>query len=110
MMRKTRVAFAALASVLCFGHGETGGQTSSPVQAATSTNSVFREIKEMDARLFDAIFKECDLGSLTNLLAPDLEFYHDRGGLIATNRAQFVEVIWKTCERQKSGQEVRSRR
>jgi hypothetical protein len=68
------------------------------------------EIKEMDTRLFDAIFKNCDLGQLKDLLTDDFEFYHDRGGLIATNATQFVEVIRKTCERQRTGQERRSRR
>jgi hypothetical protein len=110
MIRNALLALAVLASALCFGQVETGTQTVQPVLSATSTNSLYREIKQLDARLFDAIFKECDLGSLTNLLAEDFEFYHDRGGLIATNRTQFVEVIRKTCERQKSGQEVRSRR
>ena len=61
-------------------------------------------------RLFNAIFNDCDLGQVKDLVTDDFEFYHDRGGLIATNRAQFVEIIQKTCERQKSGQERRSRR
>jgi hypothetical protein len=43
-------------------------------------------------------------------LTDDFEFYHDRGGLISTNAAQFIETIRKTCERQKAGLERRSRR
>jgi hypothetical protein len=64
----------------------------------------------MDAKLFKAIFNDCDLLTLGSLLTDDFEFYHDKGGLIATNATQFIEIIRKTCDRQKAGQEQRSRR
>ena len=96
MTRKAILIFMGLVPALCFGQGKTGRQIAQPIQSATSTNSLFREIKEMDTRLFDAIFKDCDLGQRRDLLAQDFEFYHDRGGLIATNGAQFVEIIRKT--------------
>src|SRR6516165_8193081 len=88
----------------------TGSQDNSPIQNATSTDSLLRELKAMDSKLFDAIFKDCDLGTLRSLLTNDFEFYHDKNGLIATNRAQFVQIIRKTYEGQKTGKEGRSRR
>lgn len=110
MTRKAICVLVGLVPALCCGQGETGKQATQPIQTATSTNSLFREIRDMDTRLFNAIFKECDLASLTNLVTHDFEFYHDRGGLIATNGAQFAEIIRRTCERQQTGQERRSRR
>jgi ketosteroid isomerase-like protein len=110
MTMKAILVLVGLVPTLCFGQGEPAKQTARPVLTATSTNSLVREIKEMDTRLFDAIFKDCDLAHVKDLVTDDFEFYHDRGGLIATNRAQFVDIRRKTCERQKSGQERRSRR
>ena len=99
----------AVFPILCFAQSNTG-QANSSIQNATSTNSLLRELKAMDSKLFDAIFKDCDLATLQNLLTDDFEFYHDKNGLMATNGAQFVEIIRKTCEGQKTGKEVRSRR
>ena len=99
----------AVFPILCFAQSNTG-QANSSIQNATSTNSLLRELKAMDSKLFDAIFKDCDLATLPTLLTDDFEFYHDKNGLMATNGAQFVEIIRKTCEGQKTGKEVRSRR
>jgi hypothetical protein len=110
MIRKALLVLVGLVPMVCFSQHETATQNTRPIQTATSTNSLFGGIKEMDTRLFDAIFKDCDFGRINELLTDDFEFYHDRGGLIASNRAQFLEIIRKTCERQKSGQERRSRR
>src|SRR4051812_28604867 len=110
MTRKAILVLVGLVPTLCFGQGETRRQITQPIQTPTATNSMFSEIKEMETRLFEAIFKDCDLGRVNDILTDDFEFYHDRGGLIATNRAQFVEIIRKTCERQKSGQGRRSGR
>jgi hypothetical protein len=110
MIRKAILVLMGLVPMVCLGQGGTATQTTPPIQTAISTNSLFVGIKEMDTQLFDAIFKDCDLGRVNDLLTDDFEFYHDRGGLIATSRVQFVEIIRKTCERQKSGQERPSRR
>lgn len=110
MTRKALFFLVGLVPILCFSQGKQARHAAQPAQLGGSADGLFREIKEMDTRLFDAIFKDCDLDQMKDLLTEDFEFYHDRGGLIATNRAQFVEIIQKTCERQKSGDERRSRR
>jgi ketosteroid isomerase-like protein len=47
---------------------------------SASTDPLFTEIAHMDAVLFDA-YNQRDLEKIKTLFAPDLEFYHDRGGL-----------------------------
>ena len=46
----------------------------------TTSGSLFDELAVQDRSLFDAIFVACDPEATLGLLAPDLEFYHDRGG------------------------------
>lgn len=76
-------------------------------QAATNLN---RRISELDRQLFKAVFDDCDLATLQSLLAPDFEFLHDKGGLVATNALQFVNRIRQTCEGRTLGKEMVSRR
>jgi hypothetical protein len=40
----------------------------------------------------------------------DFEFYHDKHGLTATSRDQFVQSLRGLCERQASGEDFRARR
>jgi hypothetical protein len=54
--------------------------TSSP----SGTNSLYQEIAHMDSVLFNA-FNNHDMNTFKNLFAPDLEFYHDKGGLTDYN-------------------------
>ena len=81
-------------------------QTAGPV----ATKELFDELAEQDRRLFDAVFNTCDIQALRALVADDFEMYHDKGGLVSTSGAQFVENIKGTCERQKTGEDYRSRR
>src|SRR5579859_1525828 len=39
-----------------------------------------KAITELDAQLFDA-YNHCDLAKFRSLVADDVEFYHDQGGL-----------------------------
>jgi len=43
-------------------------------------DSLFKEIAHMDSVLFNA-FNERDIETFKKLFTPDLEFYHDKGGL-----------------------------
>ena len=108
MIRITAVGmlvFTLMASVR-----DDSGQQVSQVQTFSSTNTLFHQIEAMDTILFDAIFNKCDLPALKTLLTEDFEFFHDKGGLTATNATQFVDEITKTCNDQQSGKEPRSRR
>lgn len=81
-----------------------------PKPGPVATQALFDELAEKDRMLFDAVFNACDLQALGSLVTEDFEFFHDKGGLIATSGAQFVELIRSTCERQKSGEDYRARR
>ncbi|HRN61453.1 MAG TPA: nuclear transport factor 2 family protein [Luteimonas sp.] len=44
-------------------------------------SELYRIVAGLDAQLFDA-YNRCDLDAFRALLADDLEFYHDQGGLM----------------------------
>jgi hypothetical protein len=83
-----------------------------PPLAGNTPNStnLSMEIAALDRQLFDAVFQSCDLNMLKPLLASDFEFLHDKGGLVATNSAQFLDQIRASCHAKSIGKESRSRR
>jgi ketosteroid isomerase-like protein len=81
-----------------------------PVAGPTASQELVAEIAEKDRIFFDAFFNKCDLETVGNFVTEDFEFYHDKGGLTATSRAQFVESIRNMCARQKTGEDYRARR
>ena len=81
-------------------------QTAGPVP----TKELYDEIAAHDRKLFDAVFNTCDTQALAGLVTDDFEMYHDKGGLVSTSGAQFVENIRGMCERQKTGEDYRARR
>jgi hypothetical protein len=66
------------------------------------------QIAARDAELFDLLFNRCEPARMRGLLAPDLEFYHDRDGLMRSADA-FV-VYARLCEERKAPDAWRSRR
>ena len=81
-------------------------QTAGPVP----TKELHDEIAAYDQKLFGAVFDTCDTQALAGLVTDDFEMYHDKGGLVSTSGAQFVENIRGMCERQKTGVDYRARR
>ncbi len=55
-------------------------------------SELFRTLKANDSILFEISFNTCDLSVLDNLLAKDLEFYHDQGG-ITNSKEAFITVM-----------------
>lgn len=74
-MWKPSIALATLLATTSAAHA---GETSSP---ASPDSELYRTVAGLDARLFDA-YNRCDLDAFRALLADDLEFYHDQGGLM----------------------------
>ncbi len=66
-------------------------------------------IAARDTTLFAVMFDQCDPAALADMVTEDLEFYHDRGGLMAT-RAAFVEDYRHGCEARLAPDAFRSRR
>jgi hypothetical protein len=52
----------------------------SAAQGLKSSDSLYKEIAHMDSVLFNA-FNNRDMEVFKTLFTPDLEFYHDKGGL-----------------------------
>lgn len=55
-------------------------------------SELFKTLKANDSLLFDVSFNKCQLNAIDNILANDLEFYHDQGG-ITNSKSQFMEIM-----------------
>jgi len=95
-----------LRHLLTFGllTGVLGGSSTSPANAQAATESriaALDEIKDqagleqaitaLDTKLFDA-YNHCDLKTFDSLLADDVEFYHDQGG-VTLGRQKLTESV-----------------
>jgi len=56
------------------------------------TSELYKTLKTNDSLLFDVGFNTCNLSAFENLLAEDLEFYHDKGGITESKKA-FIETF-----------------
>lgn len=62
-----------------------------PVKPMTTPEDLFRAVEAQDAALFDA-YNRCDLRKFSSLLAEDIEFYHDHGG-VTLGAAKLTESV-----------------
>ena len=67
-------------------------------------------IRNVDADLFQLFFQGCDPDRLLTMVSPDLEFYHDKGGVAALSGREFVEGYAKQCELRKAKDAWHNRR
>ena len=77
---------------------------------ATPDPALTAEIQAADAALFATFFTECDPAKLAKMVAPDLEMYHDKDGVVALGGKAFVDMYAKRCEEKKAPDAWRSRR
>lgn len=75
---------ACLCTAVCYGQAKI---TLSPAQ------NLIQTVSALDKSLFDA-YNHCDVAAMGNLVAEDLEFFHDEGGL-AVGRKLFLENTQK---------------
>lgn len=108
-IRTLRSLCWALALAMTAFAGPASGQTAPPADS-DAQRAMFEELAEKDRILFRAVFDTCDLETLAGLLADDLEFYHDKWGMIADSGAKLVANIKDGCERQKTGENFLARR
>ena len=80
MVRKLAFAFSVM---LC----------ASSAAIAADTPDLTSTVTALDSKLF-AAYNTCDLNTLGAMVADDLEFYHDKNGLM-TGQAAFVDSISK---------------
>jgi Domain of unknown function (DUF4440) len=81
-----------------------------PNPAPAATKELFDELEERDRKLYDIVFKTCDLEALRGLVAADFEMYHDKSGLVAKSGSQFVMNIRYLCDRRMWGEDYPARR
>jgi len=67
------------------------------------------QIAARDADLFETLFLGCDPAKMGDFVTEDLEFYHDKGGVMRGRKA-FVADYAKDCEARKDPAAWRSRR
>jgi hypothetical protein len=69
-----------------------------------------RSLAAFEADFFALFFVGCDPTRLATMVTPDLEFYHDKSGVVATTGAALVADYAKNCEARKAPDAWRSRR
>jgi hypothetical protein len=72
--------------------------------------ALHQSIAARAAEFFAVVFVGCDPKRLASMLTDDFEMYHDRGGVVATSAAPFVEQYAKDCAQRSQPDEWRSRR
>lgn len=55
-------------------------------------SKLFKALKANDSLLFEVSFNKCQLKAIDHIMAEDLEFYHDQGG-ITSSKKQFMSVM-----------------
>lgn len=66
---------------------------SSQTRQAAPSDTLFGTLSALDAALFDA-YNTCDLVKFGSLVAENVEFYHDKGG-VTLGRQALVEAVKK---------------
>jgi hypothetical protein len=79
--------------------------------AAVPEMSLQDQIRAQDDRFFALFFDaRCHVDEVRAMLADDVEMYHDKGGVVATNAAQFMTDYEKSCAARTAPDAWRSRR
>jgi len=85
-------------------------QAAAPAPITLPEGAVLREqIAARDAELFDVLFNRCEPERMRPLIADDIEFYHDRDGLMRGADA-FVSGYARSCAERRAPDAWRSRR
>lgn len=58
----------------------------------SKTSELYKTLKQNDSLMFEVGFNRCDLAPFEQLLSADLEFYHDKGGIL-NSKAEFIETM-----------------
>jgi len=72
------------------------GLDAEPGRTATPDDELFRTIASLDTAVFDA-FNRCDLPTFGRFFIDDLEFYHDKDGLMRSRQSLLDAVKANIC-------------
>ena len=81
-----------------------------PQDTLSPQQALFDTLLTLDSILFDAAFNTCDITIIESLLTDDLEFYHDKWGLVASSGHEFIENIRSGCQRKAEGTDIVAKR
>jgi len=84
MHRSTPWARALSAAALVLGSG-------AALAAEPTRAELTRQVEALDKEFFDA-FNNCKIDKLTEMVAEDLEFFHDKNGLMRS-RQSFIDAV-----------------
>lgn len=90
----TRKNYTAIALVFCsmvFSACSNSTDNKEKTVYSPDSKALYDSIVYLDSVFFTA-YNNCDLGKMASLISEDLEFYHDRGGLM-TSKDSVMEAI-----------------
>ncbi len=94
--RKAALLFPLLGVLIVQANAQTSGQAFPPLDSIKSQQELEKVITALDAALFDA-YNRCDLTKFAALVDPNVEFYHDQGGVTLGEKALTSSVEKNIC-------------
>lgn len=64
---------------------------------STSSEELYQEIAQLDAIVFEA-YNTCDFVAFKEYFVEDLEFYHDRSGLVSSRKVMLEALKASLCD------------
>jgi len=105
-----RLAFTALATLAIAVSALTQPAFAQTQGAPPASPELVAALHARDAEFFAAFFDRCDAPAVRAMLTDDMEFFHDKGGMVAASADAFVTDFTGHCERLKTGEDFASRR
>ncbi len=98
---KVEIALAGIVLALTLGAGSPAAAAAAaeeiqPFDTIRSQAELDKAVTALDAALFDA-YNRCDLAKFKSLLADDVEFYHDQGGVTLGAQALTDSIRTNIC-------------
>jgi len=90
MSKQFRPNMLVLLLILAAPLADVGAQSAKPI---TAHDALLRTMESLDSAVFDA-YNRCDLEKFGGYFSPDIEFYHDKGG-VTLGRQNLVESVKK---------------
>lgn len=90
------IRYCVLSAVMLAAAVIAQAQQPLPLDRITTQQQLEATITALDKQLFDA-YNTCDLATFDGLLASDIEFYHDQGGVALGNKDLTASVKKNIC-------------